>query len=37
MSTTVGVLILDDAQDLSAAARAALDHLPEIRLGRVRQ
>lgn len=32
MSTTVGVLILDEAQDLSAAARAALDHLPEIRL-----
>ena len=32
MSTTIGVLILDEPQDLSAAARAALDQLPEIRL-----
>src|SRR5690242_16206698 len=32
MSTTVGVLILDEPQDLSATARAALEHLPGISL-----
>ena len=30
MSTAVGVLILDEPQDLSATVRATLEHMPEL-------